>query len=159
MNKPDATDEQIIRLLTEDGRQDSETLAKKLHLSAATVRRRLKKLMQNDVLRIVAVVDPTKFGLALSAIFAFDVAHNKLTSVLEALAKRPEIRWVSTTTGRYDIIAQARFASNDQLAEFVEKELTKIKGVRDSETFICLESKQRRNYITIVSLTGEDKRI
>src|SRR3990172_11572537 len=102
INMPDATDEQIIRLLTEDGRQDSETLAKKVGLSAATVRRRLKKLTESGALRIVAVIDPTKFGLGLSAVLAFDVTNGKLSSVLEALAKRPEVRWVSTTMGRYD---------------------------------------------------------
>lgn len=158
-SKPDSIDEQIIGLLTEDGRQDSETLAKKLGLSAATVRRRLKKLTESGAMRIVAVIDPTKFSLALSAVIAFDVANGKLLPVLDALAKLPEIRWVATTMGRYDVIAQGRFASNEHLAEFVENKLPKIKGIRDSETFVCLEPKQRRNYIPLVGLTLENKRI
>ena len=54
------------------------------------------------------------------------------------LAQRPEIGWVSTTTGRFDILALARFASTDELSDFVEKKVTRIEGVNNSETFICL---------------------
>ena len=150
----DPTDLQIVKMLCEDGQQDSEALSKKLHLSAATVRRRVKRLMESGTLRIVAVVDPAKFGLHLTAVLAFDVAHDRMVSVVEALSQRPEIRWVSATTGRYDILAQARFESNEKLAEFVQNELPKIEGVRDCETFMCLEPKRRfGNFVTMYPIT------
>ena len=140
----DKIDEQLVRLLARDGRQNSETLAKQLNLSSATVRRRLRKLLSSDLLRFVGVVDPTKFGLPLAAVITLDVAHDKLESAMEALANRPEIRWVSTTTGRFDIIALARFRSTDGLSHFLTKELAHLEGVRDSETFVCLDVKKGR---------------
>ena len=138
----DSVDEQIVRLLGQDARQNSETLAKQLNLSAATVRRRLRKLLLSDLLRIIGVVDPASFGFPVLVIITLDVNHGKLELAMEELSKRPEIISVSTTTGRYDIIAIARFRSTECLSEFVTKELAKLEGVRDSETFICLEVKK-----------------
>jgi Lrp/AsnC family transcriptional regulator for asnA, asnC and gidA len=144
MNIIDSVDEQIVRLLGKDGRQTSETLGKQLNLSAATVRRRLRKLIHSDLLRIVGVVDPSSFGFPMIAVISLDVAHDKVELAVEELSKRPEVSFVSTTTGRYDIIAIARFRSIDCLSEFVTKELAKLEGVRDSETFICLQEKKGR---------------
>jgi len=144
MNTIDSIDVQIVRLLGQDARQDSETLAKQLDMSSATVRRRLRKLIRDDLIRIVGVVDPTKFGFPVAVVITLDVAHEKLKAAVKALAERPEIRWVSITTGRFDIIALARFRSNDSLSEFMTKVLAKLDGVRDSETFVCLNVEKGR---------------
>lgn len=144
MNTLDATDQQLVALLAKDARQDSRTLAKQLNVSAATVRRRLSRLLQGGVLRIVGVVDPAKFGMGLLCLIGFNVAHERLESALEALAERPEVRWASITTGRFDVLAMARFSSNDDLAHFVARELPRIDGIQDCETFICLNTKKLR---------------
>ena len=135
----DSMDEQLVRLLGKDARQNSETLAKQLNLSSATVRRRLRKLTRSESLRIVGVADPADFGFPLAVVIALDIAPDKLEAALEWLVKRPDIRWVSATTGRFDIIAIARFRSTDRLSEFMTKDLAQNKWVKDSETFICLD--------------------
>jgi len=144
----DSIDEKLIQLLERDARQSSEVLAKQLKVSPATVRRRIKKLIQSGVLRIVALVDPQKVGFPLIAIIAFDIAHEKLESVIQMLADRPEVKYVSTTTGRFDVLIQARFRSTEELSDFVQKELPNVEGIRDSETFVCLQVKKGR-YIQI----------
>ena len=139
---PDKIDEQLARLLAQDGRQNSETLAKQLNLSSATVRRRLRKLIRDELVHIVGVVDPAKFGFPVAVVITLDVAHDKLESAMETLAKRPEVRLVSATTGRFDIIILARFRSNNGLSEFMTKVLAQLEGVKDSETFLCLDVKK-----------------
>ena len=140
----DRLDERLINLLGQDARQSSEALAKQLDVSAATIRRRLKKLVKSGIIRTVAVVDPDKSGFPLTAIIAFDVAHDKLQSTAQMLSEKPEIKWVSTTTGRFDIIALARFQSTDQLSDFLQREVSTIEGLRDTETFICLHVNRGR---------------
>ena len=144
MSTPDSVDKQLISLMGQDARQSSETLAKQLNLSSATVRRRLRKLTRSDLLHIVGVADPAKFGLPLAAVIALDVDHDKLESAMDELVSRPEIKWVSTTTGRFDMVAIAWFPSTDYLADFLKDELGKIEGVRDSETLVCLDVKKGR---------------
>jgi len=148
-NKIDSIDEQLVTLMGQDARRSSEAIAKKLGLSAATVRRRLRKLIGSGLLRIIGVVEPAKFGFSLSVMIALDVDHDKLDSALDVLINRPEIRWASTTTGRFDIVALGRFRSADSLSDFLKKELGQISGVRDSETLVCLDVKKGR-YVALV---------
>ncbi|MBI2836235.1 MAG: Lrp/AsnC family transcriptional regulator [Chloroflexi bacterium] len=148
MATPDKTDERLVRLLGQDAKQNSEDLAKQLKLSAATVRRRLRKLLRLGLLRIVGVIDPARFGFPLAAVITIDVAHDALNSVMKTLSEHPEIVWLSTTTGRFDIVTMARFRSSDALSEFLTKKLAQIEGVRDSETFICLDV-QKGAYVRI----------
>ncbi len=144
MTIAESMDKQLLRLLGQDARQNSETLARQLKVSSATVRCKLRKLIQSGALHIVGVVDPARFGLPLTAIIALDVAHEKLKVAAEALANQPEITWISTTTGWFDIMARGRFASTDALSDFLTGQVALIDGVKDSETFICLDVKKGR---------------
>ncbi len=144
----DSIDKSLIQLLGGDALQSSEVLAKQLNVSAATVRRRIRRLIKDGTLRIVAVVDPNKVGLPLAALLALDVPHEQLDMVTDALAKHPDVKWVSTTTGRFNIMAMVRSSSTDDLATFMQKELPKLEGVRNSETLICLRVKKGQ-YIRI----------
>ena len=137
--KLDSLDERLIKLLQDDAHQSSEALAKELGLSSSTVRRRINRLLQSDVIRIVARTDPEKVGLQLYAVLAFDVAHNRMASAVQELSACPAIKWLSTTTGRFDIVAVAAFRTTNDLSNFLHTAVPKIKGLRDSETFICLE--------------------
>ena len=147
----DSLDEQLVKLLGQDARQSSASLARKLKVSAATVRRRLRRLTQSGLLRVVGLVDPAEFGLPLVAVISLDVAQDKLESAINVLVNRPEIRWVSATTGRFDIIALARFPSTENLFEFLTKHLANMEGVKDSETFICYDVK-KGSYVPLTEL-------
>jgi len=139
MNKNDELDERLLYLLGEDARQSSESLARKLNVSAATVRRRVNKLIKTGVLHISGLVDPGKLGFPFLAVMAFDVQHGKtLASAMQKLASLPEVKFVSSTTGRFDIIAIAWFRSADGLSHFMRDHVGGIEGLKDSETFVCL---------------------
>lgn len=138
----DSLDERLIKLLQKDARRSSDVLAKQLKVSPATVRRRMRRLIQNGTMRIAAIADPAKIGLPLAVMIALHVEHDKLDSVVEQLYKRPEVGWLSSTTGRFDIMALARFPSTEGLSKFIQKEITEIEGIRDSETFVCLNIKK-----------------
>lgn len=144
----DALDEKIINVLKENARQSSEKLAKKLNVSPTTVRRRLKKLTRSGAVRMVALVDPSKAGLSLLTIIAFDISHDSLDSAIQLLNEQPEVKWISTTTGRFDILVEAAFHSTTELSDFLQKKMSVLKGLKDTETFVCLEVKKGR-YISL----------
>ena len=117
-------------------------MARQLNISRSTVRRRLRKLLRNEVVRIGVLVDPNKAGLPLRAVIAFDIAHDKLELAIEVISSYPQVKWLCTMTGRFDVMAMALFRSTNELSDFVEKELASLEGVKDSETFICLQAKK-----------------
>lgn len=135
-------DKKLVELLGIDARQSNASLARKLNVSTATIRRRLNKLTKSGVLRISALVDPAEFGLPLVAMISLDVTQNKMKTTLQKLVKQPEVRWISSTTGRFDIIALARFPNTDQLFEFLNNNVANLEGVKDCETSLCHDVKK-----------------
>lgn len=144
----DALDEKLINVLKENARQSSEKLAKKLNVSPTTVRRRLKKLMRTGAVRMAALVEPSKAGISLLTIIAFDIAHDSLESAVQVLSEQSEVKWISTTTGRFDIMVEAAFHSTADLSDFLQNKLSGLKGLKDTETFVCLEVRKGK-YITL----------
>jgi len=141
----DEIDRKLILLLSDNALQSSRVLADKLNVSPATVRRRLKKLLERKMLRIVgAIADPRTIGMHLAVLIAFDVALDKVDAVAARLSSDIRVTWLSTTTGRYDIMALVRFASTEELNRFLNAELSTVEGVTNSETFICLDVKKVR---------------
>ena len=55
----DATAKRIIELLQEDGRISYAAIAKAVGLSEAAARARVQKLLDSEVMQVVAVTDPT----------------------------------------------------------------------------------------------------
>ena len=59
----DQFDREIISLLQKDGRMPFLTIANELGLAEGTVRRRVAKLMDEGLLKIVGIANPFKVGL------------------------------------------------------------------------------------------------
>lgn len=138
MSQFDTLDNRLMELLGEDARQSSEKLAAQLSISPATARRRLGRLLQGKVLRVIAVPDPYQIGMHVIATIGLRVDPDKIDEVARTLGRRPECPSVASTTGRYDILAVEYFHSTDDLADFMQKEIARIPGVRDTEVLICL---------------------
>ena len=145
----DEIDNKLVKLLEQDAWQRTEALAKGLHTSPATVRRRLRRLTQNGVVRAVAIADSGTATLLLTAIIALNITHQDLDDIIKTLAGLPEITWFATTTGQFDIIALAQFHSTEELHEFLQRKLTLIEGIKDSETFVCLHVEKGKHLLSI----------
>lgn len=138
----DEIDTAIITALDQDVRKSYKSLAEQIQVDPVTIRRRLKKLIENGVLRLGAMVDYSKIGPSLNVLFAINVDPENVDSVLQELGKMRQISWVSSVTGRYGLVALARFSSHEELSEFVHSDLGSIKGLLASEAFIFLRRKK-----------------
>ena len=67
---PDDVSKAIIAQLQEDGRRPYATIGKAVGLSEAAVRQRVQKLVDTDVMQIVAVTDPMQIGFDRQAMVA-----------------------------------------------------------------------------------------
>src|SRR3990170_877211 len=103
MNAMDGLDEQIVQMLEQNARQSSPALAKHLGVSSATVRRRLKRLIDSGILNVVAFRDPARTGFPVLALIALNVEHGHLDSLMQQLSDRKEIVWACSVTGRFDV--------------------------------------------------------
>jgi Lrp/AsnC family transcriptional regulator, regulator for asnA, asnC and gidA len=148
MNVLDTIDEQLITLLEQDAKQSSAVLAEKVHLSSAAVRRRVNRLFQSNSLHLVACRDPIRARLPVSAMIACSIERGVLDAVVQELCARSEVIWACLTTGRFDLFIFAFFHSNEELSDFLRFQLTDIKGIRNTETFICLHINKNNGFLS-----------
>ena len=145
----DELDAQIIALLQRDGRASNAGIAREVGVSEGTVRRRLKRLIQEEYIRVVALLDPGRMGYASEALVSVQVDPDKVDQVAGDLAKLSEVNWVTITTGAYDVFAWATLQSSEALGIFLRTKVGTIPGVRRTETFVNLAVKKRGYGVTI----------
>ena len=139
----DELDSKIIALLQDDGRASNAGIARKVGVSEGTVRRRLKRLIKEKFISVVALLDPGKMGYASEALIGVQVDPDKIDRVADDLAGLDEISWVAVTTGSFDIFCWATLHSSESLGIFLRTKVGTISGVRRTETFVNLAVRKR----------------
>ncbi|MEJ6395904.1 Lrp/AsnC family transcriptional regulator [Gymnodinialimonas sp. 2305UL16-5] len=78
----DAVDQNLLRALQQNAKTSIQDLADDTGISTASVQRRLKALRDADVIRKeVAVIDPRKVGLGVTAIVAVELERDRLDQI------------------------------------------------------------------------------
>ncbi len=137
--KLDALDCRLIELLQQDGRTASKALAKTLGTSEFTVRRRLRRLLDDDIIRIVAVANPIDLGFEIVGNLKIKIDLQKSESVLDALKKIDSLIWIALTTGGTDIDADFVASSLAEFKDVIFKQISRIDGVVSTETSLMVE--------------------
>ena len=139
----DELDGKIIRLLQRDGRASNARIAREVGVSEGTVRRRLKRLVQDDVIHVIAVPNMEKMGYGTAALIGLQTDPGRVDEVADAVARLDEAHYVAITTGAYDIFAWVAVESAGELGTFLRSKVGVIPGVRRTETFVNLSMKKR----------------
>jgi len=136
----DELDLKILKLLEEDGRLAFLDIAKKLRLSESTIRKRVKALKENGVIkRFTVEIDPAKIGLNTVAIVGIDVDPPKLLEVAQKLCDFKEIRCVATSTGDHMIMTEIWTKDGRELTRLISEKIGPIEGVKKICPAIILE--------------------
>ncbi len=134
----DETDLRIIELLQEDGRRSNSGIGRELGLPESTVRRRIDRLLRDDVIKIAAIARHERLGRPVHVIMGLSLDLARNATATRALIDLVQVGWLAATTGPYDILLEASFPSMDHLHAFITEELAQIEGVERVETAIVL---------------------
>ena len=135
MTKIDEIDQDIVKILQENARYTNAGIAEMVGVSEATVRRRIQKMIDNNVFQIRAVADPFKLGFTVIVIIGLWVEKGYLRQAEEYLCSLPVARFVGVTMGSYDIMLEAWFHSNEEMACFLTETLKSTPGISKSDSF------------------------
>ena len=135
----DELDLKLILELQKDGRARHVSLARKLDVVEGTVRKRIKNLVEGNIIKTIAVPDLHKLGYNFMSFMALQVQLADLREIAENLARKPNVCYLAFITGRYDMIAIVMTRSPEELAHFIEKELSAVPSILRTETFVNLE--------------------
>ncbi|AOL34716.1 MULTISPECIES: Lrp/AsnC family transcriptional regulator [Geobacillus] len=134
----DDLDRQIIKLLSRDGRMSFTEISNHLNVTEKTVRMRYKNLIDHGILEVVGVVNPIALGIRAGAIIRLKTEANKLMDVIEQLKKIKEVRYITLTSGSYQLLIQIAVPSQDEITEVV-KMLNGVHGILEMDTIVQLE--------------------
>lgn len=130
------TDWRLIEELVKDGRASTGDLAEKLGIHVTTVYRRTSALIKEQIIKISAVPNPSRFGYSASAFIALDVAPTKVDFICEDLSPYSEIHRIMTMINGSRMIVYLHTRDLEALFEFIKKKIAPLEGIINTETFI-----------------------
>jgi len=131
----------IIKQLR-DGRKSYSAMAEELSVTENTVRSRVNKLIEENVLEITGLVDPESLPGVQIVIMGVKLKTMDLGRKAEEFTRLKGVISASVITGRYDLLVQVLLNEDEEysLLEFFTKELVKIAEIQDVETFVVYQA-------------------
>ncbi len=136
----DTLDQQLLALLRQDARASVATLATKLKVSRGTVSNRITRMEDAGVITGYTVkLRPETVADEIVAWMSVTVEGNRTREVVAMLLGEPGVSGLFDTNGRWDLLAELRASSLNELATCLER-VRLIKGIGTTETSIHLQS-------------------
>ena len=135
----DDLDRDILGLLQQDASITNRAVAARVNSSEATVRRRIDRLLDTGLVKIVAVASPFALGYGMVAILGLQIDRAQQHEIEAALTAMPEIRFVGLTLGSYDAIVEVWLPGPDALLSFLSERLSALPGIHRAEAWQVLK--------------------
>ena len=134
----DEKDKQIIKLLKEDSRAGFGEIGLKIGLSEGAVRKRIKTLSDEGVIRKFTAKISLAEGAQAITLLATNPAHptQEVSKKIQAI---PNVETVYEVTGEYDIVAVISGMNVTEVNECIEK-IRRVEGIMKTNTMIVLRS-------------------
>lgn len=139
IQKLDRVDRNLVSLLQKDGRMPIVTIAKELSISETTARSRLKRLITDEVIKVVAVSNPIRLGFEIIGNIKLSIDLKKKDRILQALKQIEALNYVALTTGGNDIDIDFIAGSLSEFKTLVFENVSQIDGVNSVETSLIVE--------------------
>jgi Lrp/AsnC family transcriptional regulator for asnA, asnC and gidA len=137
MYEIDKIDLKIVNLLLEDGRKSASEIARQIgDVSERAVRYRIERMIEEDVIRLSAVVRPEALGLPIRADVWLEVETESIREVAQKMAEYENVTYVACSIGENDISIQVVAKDTDEVYRFVTETVRKVPGVRRTTTSI-----------------------
>lgn len=128
----DCKDRTILDELEKNARISYTAIAKKLNLTEAAIRKRVKKLEENDIiLGYKANVNYKKLGYSNKIIMGVDTEPKSYLRVLNILKEVDFVKSLTTSSGDHMIMFEVWVKDMDELKEYLDK-VNAIEGVVES---------------------------
>jgi DNA-binding Lrp family transcriptional regulator len=134
----DETDKKIIKILKDDSRAGYSEIGNKVGLSEGAIRKRIKTLTDESVIRKFTVKMGITEGAEAITLLSTNPAlpTQELSKKIQAI---PNVETVYEVAGEYDIIAVISGMNVAEVNECIEK-IRMVEGITKTNTMIVLRS-------------------
>lgn len=136
----DDADLDLVAALQVAPRAPLSALAEVLGSSASTVGRRLARLAEERLLRVIGQVEWPMLAEGNPMHIWVATAPGQAWEVARQLSELPEIPFVATTTGRADVYCSLHATRRDRARELLMTRIPSVPGVRSAHTELVLRA-------------------
>jgi Lrp/AsnC family transcriptional regulator for asnA, asnC and gidA len=136
----------LLRHLQEDARKPFLEIARELDVSGGTIHQRYDKLKENEViLGHKTTIDPRALGFGILAFVGVHVNRTQdIPELLNEVRSLKNVVEAHYTTGDYALFLKVYAKDMEDYYFFLMKRLQKIKGIRSTESFMCMATPIQR---------------
>lgn len=153
----DELDYEIIKALQQNGRKRYTEIAKELNVTEGTVRNRVSRLLDDQVIQIIGLIDPHQMGYDAPAMIAISVQPPHLEEAAAAIAQFSEVSYLIMVSGEYDLMVEVFCRDREHLSLFIREKLQNIIGVQRTQTYFILHTYKMAHGATPAMKTSTTK--
>ena len=139
----DEVDSKIIHLLKRNGRMRNTEIAKKLKISETSIRKRLQRLFDNEVIQVVAIVNHSKIGYDIEGNIKIKIDTKKTEQIMQKLEAIDALWYIALLTGGSDFDVEFSVKSQGDLKDLLAS-IHNIDGVINAEPSFRLQLVKNR---------------
>ncbi len=134
----DSIDQEIIRLLVQDGRMSNAEIARQIgNVNERLVRYRIGRLLKEGIIQISAIVNPVAIGYPIVADVWVDTEAGQAVKVAKRLAELNRARYVSYSTGGMkNVTVQIVARDLEEMYSYVSEVIENVPGVERTQTML-----------------------
>lgn len=146
MEKIDALDLKILRILSGNARMPFKDVAAECGVSRAAIHQRVQHLTEDGVITGSSFdINPKSLGYTTCTYVGITLERGSMyKKVVEKLLHIPEIVECHFTTGPYMLLVKLYARDNEQLMDLLSNQIQTIEGIVATETLISLEQGIKR---------------
>ncbi len=138
----DKTDEKLLELLTENGRESTSSLARKLGLSRSTVQDRINRLIDRRIISGFTVKQHDDYAQRLiSAHVLLSIDQKYAQQAIGHMKTHNLIKKLYVVSGSYDLIAIIKAPTMEEIDTTLDF-ICAISGVHKTTTSLVLSAKK-----------------
>lgn len=130
----DELDREIIRAYWLSPKASNATVARQVGTSEATIRRRLRTLIDADILQFSVVLGRSVTAGYVEIHMGVKVGGERAVETAEQISTMQQVRYVALAIGPFDILVGASLPAIDDWHDF-RAEVASVPGVERTETF------------------------
>lgn len=139
----DDIDNKIIKILLNNSRISNTKIARLLNISEASVRKRIKKIMEIGIIKKFTV-ELNYNLLGYKRVFiGLNIDKDKIFNILEKISKNKNINNIYLTGGDHDLLIDFLYSKPEELDEYI-KYLQSIEGIKSIWPTIVIDYYQSR---------------
>jgi Lrp/AsnC family transcriptional regulator for asnA, asnC and gidA len=143
----DYINQQIIKMLSADGRIAYSEIAKELKISNSLVHQRVRKLQDSGIISGFSVqLNPKEIGYETITYTGIATKEARFAySIAEKLKEIPEVVECHFVSGKYALFLKIVAANNEEFRKVLYEQIHNIEGVGSTDSFISFGSAFQKN--------------